>query len=83
MVLFYTDGDAHYPRVAMESLRNCDQKSKIAFYALSQEANPTVLHCIARDIQQYGTAEVRNSVSPDMLVDKLPEVLNSMFHKVM
>jgi uncharacterized protein YegL len=82
VILFYTDGGASYPLDIMEKFKNSDQRSKIIFYALSEESNPTVLHSIAREIKQYGTAEVKTSISPEMLTRELPEVLNSMFHKV-
>ena len=58
-------------------------KNSFSFYALSEEANPTTLHTIAQDFRACGcVGEVKSNILPQFLVKDLPEVLNSMFHKV-
>ena len=66
----------------MARIKNFADKGKISFFALSEEANPAVLKTIVNEFQQFGVGELKSSISPDMLVKELPEVLNSIFHKV-
>lgn len=80
--MFYTDGGAPYPTNIVNKIKTYKDRNKISFYALSMEQNPNSLIAIANQINQFGVGEVRNNITPDMLVNVLPEVLNSMFHKV-
>ena len=82
VILFYTDGGASYPGNIMQQIKSNKERNKISFYGLSIEANPTCLVTIANEFKQFGVGEVRNNIQPEMLVNALPEVLNSMFHKV-
>ena len=80
--MFYTDGGASYPTHVMTRITNYVDKSKILFYALSAEKNPLVLINIANQFNSFSSGEVKANISPDMLVNELPEILNSMFHQV-
>jgi len=66
----------------MTRITNYVDKSKILFYALSAEKNPLVLINIANQFNSFSTGEIKANISPDMLVNELPEILNSMFHQV-
>lgn len=63
----------------MTKIKNFADKSKISLFALSEEANPSVLKTVVNEFKQFGNGELKSSISPDMLVKELPDLLNSVF----
>ena len=66
----------------MTKFKNFAHKGKVTLIALCEEKDPTTLKAIVQEFKQFGDGELKSNVSPDSLVKQLPEVLNSIFHKV-